>query len=182
MLKNKGILFYSILCVLGIVVGWGANDILTYVEAFFPGSPGIRVIQGGRYYAKTGGYGIMFSNSRQRMSAHDISLGVIALKDQGRQPWFPNDVDIHFDAHFEGFGVPTIELDYWFHERTVFLTDVGMKGRWLIKTVTTPTGMKTLVRLGHHWVTGGLLDPPYFNYGTKRYRYNDATGDWNEKR
>ena len=79
-LKNKKTVLYFAICLLGIAVGWGANDCVSYVEAFFPGSRGVCVAIGGRYYAKAGGYGVIFqARPSQKGGMREATLGATKL-------------------------------------------------------------------------------------------------------
>ena len=117
----------------------------------------------------------------KKNGTHEVDLGAVRLKAKGAP--IARNVEIAFTPRYENFGVPAITLAYVFHERAVFLADVGLRGRWLTKIVVATSAMgKTsggvFVRLRGHWVEGGKLVPPYFTYGGFRYRYDVARGTW----
>ncbi len=171
---------YLAICLLGIAVGWGTNDFISYAEAFFPGSPGIRIATGGRYYTKAGGYGVTFeATPRRNGGVREATLGATKLRPSA---WPGASLDAVFIPRDGNFDAPAIELDYWCHEETIFLTDVGLKGHWLTKAVTKYANGKTtvgiLVRFRGRWTSGGRLHAPYFDYRGVRYRYDAASGHW----
>ena len=179
-LKNKKTVLYFAICLLGIAVGWGANDCVSYVEAFFPGSRGVCVAIGGRYYAKAGGYGVIFqARPSQKGGMREATLGATKLSPSA---WPGGSVDAVFIPRDGSFDAPAIELDYWHRGKTVFLTDVGLKGHWLTRAVTKDTnGVTTggiFVRFQGRWTSGGQLHAPYFDYKDVKYRYDAASGHW----
>ncbi len=181
MLKSRRKLLYFAICALCLAIGWVANECLRYVEAFFPGSPGISVIKGGRYYAKIGGYGVLFRVSRSENGDGRAAFwGVVKLKPDG----LSSEMNAMFIPRLkEGFTGPEIALSYRLpKKRTVFLTEVGLNGRWLTKTVMESVGgvskAYSFVRLKGQWVSGGHLHPPYFDYEGIRYQYNGLEGHW----
>ncbi|MGC9260100.1 MAG: hypothetical protein ACP5I8_08500 [Phycisphaerae bacterium] len=166
---------------MGIAVGWGANDCISYVEAFFPGAPGIRVAIGGRYYAKAGDYGVIFeARQSQNGAMREATLGATKLGPSGTRS--TESVDVVFIPHDGNFDASAIGLDYWCREKIIFLTDVGLKGHWLTKAVTKHangvTRVDIFVRFHDRWTSGGQLRSPYFDYKGVQYRYDAASGHW----